>query len=351
MITVNKLRSLPPKTRLRKIITLIEEWERAYTYQHSADSMYQRDVLRLLAEEPSEAVQPLLDVIDQILGLLSGEFFPDDRGTDAAGRDNRETHVAGRDDRGTDAAGRDNRETHAAGRDDRGTHTAGKDDRGPDAAGRDSRRPAYSGEGRRQVNTPEADTVLRLLQHVRYGLMDALGVAPADWDFYDPVAGQLTRPRTAVLPIALYLDDVRSPYNVGSIFRTAEAFGVQEVFLSRYTASPGHKRAVRTSMGCTELLPWQVADLAEVARERPVFALELGGTPIGQYSFPPRGIAVLGSEELGISPEARRVAAGSGGIVSVPLRGAKGSLNVAVAAGILLNAWSAYLGSQPEDHH
>jgi len=321
MITVNKLRSLPPKTRLRKIITLIEEWERAYTYQHSADSMYQRDVLRLLAEEPSEAVQPLLDVIDQILGLLSGEFFPDNRGT------------------------------HAAGRDDRGTHTAGKDDRGPDAAGRDSRRPAYSGEGRRQVNTPEADTVLRLLQHVRYGLMDALGVAPADWDFYDPVAGQLTRPRTAVLPIALYLDDVRSPYNVGSIFRTAEAFGVQEVFLSRYTASPGHKRAVRTSMGCTELLPWQVADLAEVARERPVFALELGGTPIGQYSFPPRGIAVLGSEELGISPEARRVAAGSGGIVSVPLRGAKGSLNVAVAAGILLNAWSAYLGSQPEDHH
>jgi len=301
MITVNKLRSLPPKTRLRKIITLIEEWEREYTYRHSADSLYQRDVLRLLAEEPSEAVRPLLDVIDQILGLLSGESF--------------------------------------------------QDSRGPDATGKDSRGPAYSGEVRRQASIPEADTVLRLLQHVRYGLMDALGVAPADWDFYDPVAGQLTRPRTALLPIALYLDDIRSPYNVGSIFRTAEAFGVEEIFLSRYTASPGHKRAVRTSMGCTELLPWQVADLSEVAREHPVFALELGGTPIGQYSFPLRGIAVLGSEELGISPEARRIAAGSGGIVSVPLRGAKGSLNVAVAAGILLNAWSAYLCSQPEDHH
>lgn len=101
-------------------------------------------------------------------------------------------------------------------------------------------------------------------------------------------------------------------------------------------------------MGCTEALPWQIADLEEAAQERPVFALELGGTPIEGYAFPLQGIAVIGSEELGISPEARRIAADSGGIVSVPLRGAKGSLNVAVAAGILLHAWSWYLDSPPE---
>ncbi|MGC9311313.1 MAG: TrmH family RNA methyltransferase [Sediminispirochaetaceae bacterium] len=291
MITVNKLRTLPPKTRLRKIITMIEGWERAYRYRRSSDPVYQRDVFRLLAEEPSDAVRPLLDVIEQILGLLSEGPFPDDPGTDAK---------------------------------------------------RKHSRPA---------NSADTDTVLRLFQHVRYGLMDALGVAPADWDYYDPEAGELTRPRTALLPIALYLDDIRSPYNVGSIFRTAEAFGIEKIYLSRYTASPAHKRAVRTSMGCTEILPWQIVDLEEAARERPVFALELGGAPIEQYSFPYRGIAVLGSEELGISPEARRIASGSGGIVSVPLRGAKGSLNVAVAAGILLHAWSLSLGSQPEAHH
>jgi TrmH family RNA methyltransferase len=236
-------------------------------------------------------VRPLLDAIEQILGLLSEGPFPDDPGTNAKRKDSR---------------------------------------------------PAYNAD---------TDTVLRLLQHVRYGLMDALGAAPADWDYYDPDAGRLTRPRTGLLPIALYLDDIRSPYNVGSIFRTAEAFGIEKIYLSRYTASPAHKRAVRTSMGCTEILPWQIADLEEAARERPIFALELGGTPIEQYSFPYRGIAVLGSEELGISPEARRIASDSGGIVSVPLRGAKGSLNVAVAAGILLHAWSLSLGSQPEAPH
>lgn len=301
MITVNKLRSLPPTTRLRKITTLIEGWERAYRYRRSSDPVYQRDVLRLLAEEPSEAVRPLLDAIEQLLGLLSEGLFPDDPGMDAKRKD--------------------------------------------------SRRPASSGEDSPPAYSADTDTVLRLLQHVRYGLMDALGAAPADWDYYDPEAGRLTRPQTGLLPIALYLDDIRSPYNVGSIFRTAEAFGIEKIYLSRYTASPAHKRAVRTSMGCTEILPWQIADLEEAARERPVFALELGGTPIEQYSFPYRGIAVLGSEELGISPEARRIASGSGGIVSVPLRGAKGSLNVAVAAGILLHAWSLSLGSQLEAPH
>jgi len=181
------------------------------------------------------------------------------------------------------------------------------------------------------------------LHNVRYGVMAALGIVPADWDFFDPESGLLSRSQDAVLPISLYLDDIRSPYNVGSIFRTAEAFGVRQLYLSQFTADAEHNRALRTSMGATNVVPWRRESLEVVAEDRPVFALELGGIDIEEFPFPSKGVAVLGSEELGISPEARRIAEQSAGIVSIPLRGAKGSLNVAAACGILLQAWQRNL--------
>jgi len=68
-------------------------------------------------------------------------------------------------------------------------------------------------------------------------------------------------------------------------------------------------------------------------------ALETGGTPITSFSFPKQGIVLLGSEELGLSAEAlKRVSAG---IVSIPMKGIKASLNVAVAFGILMQYWVA----------
>jgi len=68
------------------------------------------------------------------------------------------------------------------------------------------------------------------------------------------------------------------------------------------------------------------------------FALELGGTPIGDFPFPLAGIMVIGSEELGVSPEAKALCVGS--VVSIPMYGVKGSLNAAVAFGIAAHAWS-----------
>lgn len=189
---------------------------------------------------------------------------------------------------------------------------------------------------------------LHTLHNVKYGIMAALGIVPADWDFFDPESGTLARNEEALVPIALYLDEIRSPYNVGSIFRTAEAFGVEQLFLSPFTADPQHKRALRTSMGAANAVPWKEASLEAVAEQLPVCALELGGTPIDEFPFPSKGVAVLGSEELGISPEARRIAAASAGIVTIPLQGAKGSLNVAVACGILLQAWQRYLRRHPD---
>ncbi len=90
-------------------------------------------------------------------------------------------------------------------------------------------------------------------------------------------------------------------------------------------------------MGAVGLMAWKRAALESLAAETSVFALELGGEPIDTFSFPEKGIAVLGSEELGLSRQARDHC--TYGTVSIPMAGAKGSLNVAVAFGILMNAW------------
>jgi TrmH family RNA methyltransferase len=72
----------------------------------------------------------------------------------------------------------------------------------------------------------------------------------------------------------------------------------------------------------------------------PVFALETGGIPLAEFPFPRQGLLIAGSEELGISPQAMAVADASLGRVSIPCYGAKGSLNVSVAFGIVMQAWA-----------
>jgi TrmH family RNA methyltransferase len=190
----------------------------------------------------------------------------------------------------------------------------------------------------------EAGVVLRAVDALRHALLLATGQAPADWDLIDPSTG-LPDPRSRrVFPgIKVYLEDLRSPFNIGSVFRTADAFGVEELILSISCADPFHPRALRSAMGAIELLPWRRAPLESLEEDTPIFALELGGEPIDSFSFPEKGIAILGSEELGISREARDIC--DLGSVSIPMSGAKGSLNVAVAFGILMHAWTKSLGN------
>jgi len=188
----------------------------------------------------------------------------------------------------------------------------------------------------------EAD-LLRAVDALRHALLAATGQAPADWDLIDPSTGKPDSGSRLVHPgMKVYLEDLRSPFNIGSIFRTADAFGVEELILSPSSADPRHPRAERSAMGAVDLLPWRRAALESVDGEQPFFALELGGEDLDTFEFPERGTVVLGSEELGVSPEARELC--TYGIVSIPMSGAKGSLNVAVAFGILLYAWSRALG-------
>ena len=86
-------------------------------------------------------------------------------------------------------------------------------------------------------------------------------------------------------------------------------------------------------------IPWKECELPELPGDVPVFALEVGGCPIHDFHFPEQGICIIGSEETGITEEARRLAGASCGIVSIPQYGAKGSINVASAVAILLFEW------------
>jgi TrmH family RNA methyltransferase len=196
---------------------------------------------------------------------------------------------------------------------------------------------------------------LRRLNAVRHDLLAALQAEPAEWDLLVPETGRLDRSTSRVFPIAVYLEDIRSPFNVGSIFRTAEAFGVQWILLSPRTPLPSHPRAERTARGAQTAVAWQVAELSALEARAgssvpdPIFALELGGSPIDQFTFPALGVVLVGSEELGLSPEALRLADRSLGRVSIPQAGAKRSLNVAVAFGILMQKWFSALDAGPRD--
>jgi len=192
----------------------------------------------------------------------------------------------------------------------------------------------------------------RMLNSVYYLLLSETGRTQADWDFLDSHGSLDPSKRQPFAGMQVYLEDIRSPFNVGSMFRSAESFGAEKLWLSPFCADPRHKRAERTAMGCVDVLPWErlshdpFADQHEKPfTEGPIFALETGGTPLENFSFPKKGILIAGSEELGVSPNALAAADASLGRVSITCYGAKGSLNVSVAFGIVMQAWSRVQGS------
>ncbi len=180
----------------------------------------------------------------------------------------------------------------------------------------------------------------RLLHRIRFFLLEEIGAEPAEWDFSTPQIDPNHRNDPPPWKgIRLYLDEVRSPYNVGSIFRTAACFGVERILLAPGTASPIHPRAKRSAMGTIDMVSWELASPEMLVEEPNLFALETGGTALEYFSFPTQGICIVGSEELGVHPRLLSLAKKKRGIVSIPLSGTKTTLNVAVAVGILMQHW------------
>lgn len=208
--------------------------------------------------------------------------------------------------------------------------------------------PAAADEIKILLNSESFDE-LRLCNCARNHLLALIGSFPAEWDLVIAPHSSLlnkdgaVKARSFYKGVSVYAEDIRSPFNMGSIFRTAEGMGAEKVYISPFCTDPMQPRAQRSSMGCIETLGWERTDLNSLPEDVPVFALETGGTPINEFVFPKQGICIIGSEELGCSPEALKRA--QYGRVSIPMKGLKASLNVGVAFGILMQKWCEYLES------
>lgn len=149
------------------------------------------------------------------------------------------------------------------------------------------------------------------------------------------------RPAVARQPIHVMLDNLRSAFNVGSIFRTADAGAVAHLHLCGMTAHPPHKKLEKTALGAFEYVPWTYyernRDCLDTLKEQglPVIAVETesGATPYHLFSWPKPVVFVLGNEEHGIN---ERVLRRCDAAVYIPMQGYKKSINVATAFGIIL---------------
>lgn len=149
---------------------------------------------------------------------------------------------------------------------------------------------------------------------------------------------------TAKIPVSLLLDDIRSANNVGSLFRTADCFALQHVYLCGITATPPHRDILKTALGATETVDWSHhADAVALVKElrgggAQVQCLEQTEQSVFLRDFvaPAAGqplILVVGNEVNGVS---QAVIDASDGTIEIEQFGTKHSLNVAVAAGMLV---------------
>jgi tRNA (guanosine-2'-O-)-methyltransferase len=151
--------------------------------------------------------------------------------------------------------------------------------------------------------------------------------------------------------LALLLDSVQTPYNVGAMVRLAAAERVEHLYLGGATVSPGHAKAAKTSLGTERYVTWSsheaVTGALEAAREAGFFLLGLelaeGAVPLHQVALPADVCVALGHEDRGLSSVSLH---GCDAVAFVPQLGRVGSLNVAHAAAIAVyelrrREWSA----------
>lgn len=145
------------------------------------------------------------------------------------------------------------------------------------------------------------------------------------------------------MPVIAVLENVRSAYNVGSVFRTADAFLLEGVYLAGYTAFPPHKEIKKTALGAEDTVHWKhfkkideaIADLRTLGFK--IYAVEQArdSYQLQTVSFESNEkIAVIfGNEVTGVE---QSTIAQCDGCIEIPQLGMKHSLNISVAAGIVL---------------
>ena len=149
-------------------------------------------------------------------------------------------------------------------------------------------------------------------------------------------------------PIIILLDNIRSLNNVGAIFRTADAFLIEGIYLCGITATPPHREIQKTALGATESVNWKhfesISDAITELKNNSykIISIEQVENPIYLNDFQPakseKYAIVLGNEVDGVSQE---VINESDYCIEVPQLGTKHSLNVSVCAGILI--WDLFV--------
>ncbi len=144
-------------------------------------------------------------------------------------------------------------------------------------------------------------------------------------------------------PIVVVLDNVRSLNNVGSVFRTADAFLVEAIYLCGITGTPPNKDIQKTALGSTDTVTWTHFSSALAAVEElkqkgyKVYSIEQTESAIMLNAFiPTKGeklAIVFGNEVKGVQQE---VIDASDGVIEIPQVGTKHSLNIAVSAGVVI---------------
>lgn len=144
------------------------------------------------------------------------------------------------------------------------------------------------------------------------------------------------------LPVVLVLENIRSGNNVGSILRTADTFAIQKVYLVGYTPAPPHREILKTSLGAEMSVSWQKVETIEevvgLLRDDNyhISALEQTNDSIvvSDFDFTDKQplAVILGNEVKGVSTDALAVV---DSVIEIPQMGAKQSLNVSVATGVV----------------
>lgn len=158
--------------------------------------------------------------------------------------------------------------------------------------------------------------------------------------------------------VSILADNVRSLQNVGSIFRTADAFAIDEIILCGISGVPPHTELLKTSLGAEKSVAWRyVADayeetLALREKGKKICVLEQAHGSISLENFEPESgkqyVVVVGNEVEGVD---QRIVSMADIVVEIPQCGTKHSLNVSVSAGIVMWHFFSYIHQRKENKH
>jgi tRNA G18 (ribose-2'-O)-methylase SpoU len=151
---------------------------------------------------------------------------------------------------------------------------------------------------------------------------------------------------TSKIPVVVVLDNIRSLNNIGSVFRTSDAFLIEKIYLCGITAKPPHKDIHKTALGATDSVQWEYAastlEVIEDLKKKSYCCVSIEqaehASMLDSYSIENQPYAlVFGNEVMGVDQE---VVSACDQVIEIPQSGTKHSLNISVSAGLVL--WEFY---------